>query len=103
MLLAVAESFTVVFAVTELVSTMNVFDVFPAGMVIATGVGTTVVSFEVKVTVMFPGAAALSSVTVPVTMFPPLIVLGLSTRDLTPMGLTVRFARLVLPLSVAVM
>ena len=58
-LLAVAESVTVVFAVTAVVLTVTVADFCPAKIMMEVGGGTTLGLLEVKGTVILPGAAAL--------------------------------------------
>src|SRR5579884_280490 len=100
--LAVALMVTLGLEATLLVLTVNWPVRLPAGMVMLAGVGTTLGLLLVKLTVMLLGAALAAKVTVPVTLLPPTTELELSLTALTPMGVTVSLALLVMPLRVAV-
>src|SRR5579871_3121528 len=94
--LAVAVMVTLVLVVTALVLTVKVPLVAPAAMVMLPTVGLATAGLLLEsVTVMAPGAAAASSVTVPVALDPPATGLGLSATALTPMGRTVSVVCLV--------
>src|SRR5437899_7628151 len=90
--LAVAMMVTWVYAVTALVVMVN-------GRVLAQA-GTRKVPVPwvsaglllVMVTVIWPGAAGHSSVTVPFTVLPPFTMTGLSVTDCTPIGRTISTA-----------
>src|SRR5689334_14510665 len=71
-------------------------------MLMLAGVGTTAVLLLVKLTVIGPGAAFASSVTVPVTVFPPLIVLAPNVNAFTSMGRTLSVTLLLTPPALAV-
>ena len=67
----------VLLVVTLAVLTVKVFWVIPAGIVIVATVGLATNGLELtRVTVMLPGAAARSRITVPVTVFGPVTGLG---------------------------
>lgn len=74
---------TVVLDATLLVVTVNGPVAFPAVIVMLAGLGTTLVLLLVKVTVMLPGAALATNVTVPVMLLPPVTEAELSLTDLT--------------------
>ncbi len=72
----VAEIVTVRFAAWFVVAMLNVAVVAPAGTV--TVAGTVAPAVDASVTTTPPVGATLASVTVPVTVFPPAIVVGLT-------------------------
>lgn len=83
---------------TSVVEMVKVPVLCPAGMVMLETVGlATAVLPEVSVTTMPPGAAAHSSVTVPVAFAPPRMGLGVIVSDPTPIGLTLNVALFVAP------
>lgn len=96
--LAIALIETVVIAVTFTVRTEKLLLVVPAGMLIDDTVGLATVAFDdERVTVILLGAAAASSVTVAVTVLPPVTVLGVSVTEATPIGRTLIDAALLTP------
>lgn len=100
--MALAEIVAFVLAATADVATVNVAVVLPAGMVTLAG-GAAAGSELLSVTVILPGAAGASSVTVPVELWPPIRVVGLSVSDIRATGRTVSEAFTDVPFSVAVM
>jgi hypothetical protein len=88
------------------VLTVKVALVAPAGTVTLEGTAATEVLLLLRVTVAPPVGAGPLSVTVPVELFPPLTEVGLSVSEesvTAAVGVTVRDAVLVAPLSVAEM
>ena len=100
--LAVAVMVTVVVDETMLVVTVNVLVFVPAGMTTLEGTEAADGLLLVSVTVMLPGAAARSNVMVPVELWPPVTVLGLSVREVRPMRRTVTLTLLLMPPAEAV-
>jgi hypothetical protein len=92
--LAVAVNGPLWVAATGVVVSWKVWLIAPARTVILAGV-VVAVRLSVSVTVMLPGLAAHSSVTLPEAASPPMIRVGITDTDDTPMGLTVRAALLV--------
>ena len=100
---AVAVIITEVVVETAVVCNVKVWVFVPAVTVIVADVGAaTAVLLLARETVMLPGAAARSKVTVPVTSRPPVTGFGLSVSDNTPIGRTDIVTLLPMPLAVAV-
>src|SRR5690349_1659513 len=92
MLLVVALIVTLVLLVTEKVLIVNVAVWLPDGIVmLAAGLAIAGLLLE-SITVILPGAAGHSSVTVPDMFFPPLTDVEPREIDLTPIGRTVKVA-----------
>src|SRR5689334_6588807 len=99
--LAVPLMLTLVVARTWLVEIENVAEVAPA--ITVTLGGTVAAGWELKRdTVMLPGAAGHSRITVPTAELPPTTFVGETVTDFGGMGLTVTVPVLYLPFAVAV-
>ena len=99
---AVADTTTLVFAVTVLVVKLKVALLLPAKTVTDAGIEATA-EFPLvtaSVTVVFTGASPLN-VTVPVLLAPPTTAEGLNEKDVGTFGLTVRSPDALPPFSVA--
>jgi len=86
-----AVSVTVVFALTVVVFTVKVIEVFPAGIVTDAG---TVADGELLESEIIrpPVGAAVPIATVPILVFPPFTEVGFKVRDLIVGELTVNVA-----------
>ncbi len=84
---------------TFAVVTVKVLLCTPAGMTMLVTAGLATDGWLLEsVTVMLPGAAGFSSVTVAVALFGPTTGLGVTVKEATPTGRTLSAALLVMPL-----
>lgn len=93
----VADTLPVVVALTVLVFTVKVPVVFPEGIVTLEGTVAALLALD-RLIVRPPDGAAVPIATVPVEVFPPLTVAGLSVKPVSTGGLMVRFAETVVEL-----
>lgn len=96
----VADILAVVWAVTAVVVTVNLTEVFPLGIVTVAG---TLAADELlpSDTVKPAAGAATETVTVPVDVFPPFTLVGLSVKPVIAGGWIVRLADWVVPFRLA--
>jgi len=100
--LALADTFTVVLALTGLVTTVKLALEVPWVTVTVGGMEATALApltIANVTTVSWP--TGTGKLTVPVVLLPPVTELGLKVRDVGTLGVTVRVAFLVAPLAVA--
>jgi hypothetical protein len=82
---------------TNLVETVNVALVLPAGIVTLAGTVAVAVALLVRATTAPPGGAGPESATVPVEDIPPITDAGLNLTEFSAAGVTVRVAVFVAP------
>ena len=99
--LADAETVTLVFDFTDVVPTLKVAEVLPAGIVTAEGAEANPELTD-RATTRPPDGAAEVIVTVPVLDYPPTTLAGLNVNDLSVGAITVSVAVFEMPPSVAV-